>query len=74
MIKVKSVLEAIFMNNRKGLKNEKVSMRKNSVQYMSEMENIYFRKHYKKWTIGIIVTLVLEFVINYILSMLIEIF
>lgn len=43
MIKVKSVLEAIFMNNRKGLKNEKVSMRKNSVQYMSEMENIYFR-------------------------------
>lgn len=36
------------------------------------MENIYFRKHYKKWIIGIIVTLVLEFVINYILSMLIE--
>ena len=36
------------------------------------MENIYFRKHYKRWTIGIIVTLVLEFVINYILSMLIE--
>ena len=36
------------------------------------IENIYFRKHYKKWIIGIIVTLVLEFVINYILSMLIE--
>ena len=36
------------------------------------MENIYFRKHYRKWGIGIIVTLVLVFVINYILSMLIE--
>lgn len=45
------------------------------VNYFEEnlcIENIYFRKHYKKWITGIIVTLVLEFVINYILSMLIE--
>ena len=45
------------------------------VNYFEEnlcIENIYFRKYYKKWIIGILSTLVLEFVINYILSMLIE--
>lgn len=36
------------------------------------IENIYFRKYYKIWIFGIIGTLILEFIINYILSILIE--
>lgn len=36
------------------------------------VENIYFRKYYKMWIFGIIGTLILEFIINYILSILIE--
>lgn len=35
------------------------------------VENIYFRKYYKMWIFGIIGTLILEFIINYILSILI---
>ncbi len=30
------------------------------------IENIYFRKHYKSWIFGIIGTVILEFIINYI--------
>ena len=36
------------------------------------MENIYFRKNYKKWIIGLISTLVFELVSNYVLSNLIS--
>lgn len=45
------------------------------VNYFEEnfcIENIYFRKYYKMWIFGIIGTLILEFIINYILSILIE--
>ena len=36
------------------------------------IENIYFRKNYKKWIIGLISTLVFELVSNYVLSILIS--
>ena len=36
------------------------------------IENIYFRKHFKKWIITITIVLVFELIINYILSGLIE--
>ena len=36
------------------------------------MENIYFRKNYKKWIIGLISTLVFELVSNYVLLILIS--
>lgn len=36
------------------------------------IENIYFRKYYKMWIFVIIGTLILELIINYILSILIE--
>ncbi len=45
------------------------------VNYFEEnycMENIYFRKHYKKWIITIITVLAIELVINHIVSILID--
>ena len=36
------------------------------------IENIYFRKYHKIWIFGIIGALIIEFTINYILSILIE--
>ena len=36
------------------------------------IENIYFRKNYKKWIIGLISTLVFDLVSNYVLSILIS--
>ena len=36
------------------------------------MENIYFRKNYKKWIIGLVLTLLFELASNYALSILIS--
>lgn len=36
------------------------------------IENLYFRKKYKLWIIGIISILILELIINYIVSIVIE--
>lgn len=43
MIKVSNALDAIFMSRRMGLNSENDSIMKNSAQYISEMENTYFR-------------------------------
>lgn len=43
MIKVSNELEAILINSLSGLNNDNVSMKKNSAQYISDIENTYFR-------------------------------
>ena len=40
IVNVKNVLDAIFINSRKALKNDNVSIKKNSRQYIKETENI----------------------------------